>query len=199
MLRPITAVHVKEKRQIDLVDMKDEAVVYHVVEYRYILTVQDIFSRFLWLRPLSRKKSSSVAPVLRHIYREHGPPRILQCDNGGEFKGDTRSMCKDVGVKIINSRAYHSQSQGKVERSHRALREKIHNDLLHSRTNWVKDLPEYQFLLNDEVKQELGGKSPFEIYYNRKSNYVVKPNADSDDDSEGDSFNVRQKVWPKRK
>ena len=30
----------------------------------------------------------------------------------------------------------------------------------HSVTNWVKELSEYQSLLNDEMKQELGGKVP---------------------------------------
>lgn len=65
-----------------------------------------------------------------HIYREHGPPNILQSDNGGEFKGDTKKACKYLGVKIVNSRAYHPQSQGKVERSHGHLRDKIRYDLL---------------------------------------------------------------------
>ena len=131
------------------------------------------------------------------IYREHGPPEILQCDNRGEFRKDTKSLCKKIGVKIIISRAYHPQSQGKVERSHRTLRDKIRYDLLRAGTNWVKALPEYQSLLNDEVNEELCGKSPFEIYFNRKSNYIQKPNADSDDDSEGDSVLIRQQVWPR--
>ena len=96
----------------------------------HILTLQDVFSRFLLLRPLSRKKSTVVAHELMNIYRENGPPKILQCDNGGEFKGNTKRACKDVGGKIVNSRAYHSQSQGKVERSHRTLRDKIRFDML---------------------------------------------------------------------
>ena len=75
------------------------------------------------------------------IYREHGPPKILQCDNGGEFRGNTKSACKEIGVKIVNSRAYHPQSQGKVERSHRTLRNKIRSDLLQEGCNWVKNVP----------------------------------------------------------
>ena len=130
------------------------------------------------------------------LYREHRPPKILQCDNGGEFKGDTRNICKSIGIKIVNSRAYHPQSQGKVERSHRYLRDKIQVDLQKNGENWVKNLPEYQSIINDDSKRELAGKSPFEVYFSRKSNYVLKPNADSDDDSEGDDVLLRQKVWP---
>ena len=196
LLIPITASEVMERHQVDLVSMRDQPIEFQGTVYRYILTLQDVFSRFLWMRPMSRKKSSIVAQELMYIYREHGPPRILQCDNGGEFRGDTTKICKKIGVKVINSRAYHPQSQGKVERSHRTLRDKIRYDMLKEGTNWVKNLPKYQSIMNDDVKLELGGKSPFEIYYKRKSNYVVKPNADSDPESEGDDSLVCPKVWP---
>ena len=136
-----------ERNQIDLVDMKEEAVLYQWNE----LSIHFDSSKHFQLRPLSRKKSSFVARKLMKIYREHGPPEILQCDNGGEFRKDTKSLCKKIGVKIINSRAYHPQSQGKVERSHRTLRGKIRYDLLRAGTNCVKALPEYQSLLNDEA------------------------------------------------
>ena len=168
--------------------MKDESVEYKGTVYRYILTIQDVFSRYLWLRPLRRKTSSTVARNLLLIYRERGPPRILQCDNGGEFKGNTRKACKGIDNKIINSRAYHPQSQGKVGRSYRTLRDKIRYDLPGEGCNWVRELPKYQSVINDDVKRELGGRSPFQIYFNRKSNYVLKPNADSDAESEGDSI-----------
>ena len=159
--------------------MKGESVEYRGTTYRYIITIQDVFSRFLWLRPIRRKTSRSVAYEIKQIYREHGAPRILQCDNGGEFRGAVLSAVKHIGVKIINSRAYHPQSQGKVERSHRGLRDKIRYDILR------KGLPEYQSIINNEVKAEFGGKSPFQIYYSRTSNFILKPNADSDPESEG--------------
>ena len=137
-----------ERHQIDLVDMKDQAVEHDEKLYRYILTIQDVFSRYLWLRPLTRKKSGLVANLLMHIYREHDPPKILQSDNGGEFKGETKKACKNIGVEIVNSRAYHPQSQGKVERSHGHLRDKIRYDLLQETgSNWVKHLPVYQSII----------------------------------------------------
>ena len=77
-------------------------------------------------------------------------------------------------MKIVNSRAYHTQSQGKVERSHRMLRDKIRYDILRRGSNWVENLSDYQGILNDEVKRELGGKSPFEIYFTRKIEFCNK-------------------------
>ena len=74
LLQPITAIHVMERVQIDLVDMKEEQVTHRDNNYRYILTVMDIFSRYLWLRPLTRKKASHVAHEINHIFSRTRPP-----------------------------------------------------------------------------------------------------------------------------
>ena len=47
----------------------------------------DIFSQFLFSRPLQTKETSEVAVHLLHIYIEYSPPEILQSDQGPEFKG----------------------------------------------------------------------------------------------------------------
>ena len=58
------------------------------------MSVIDIFSRFLFLRPLQTKETSEVAEHLLDIYIEHGPPEILQSDQGPEFKGVVRTVCE---------------------------------------------------------------------------------------------------------
>ena len=88
---------------------------------------------------------------------------------------------------MIKSRPYHPQSQGKVERSHRRLREKIKYDLIalgKKGVNWAKHLPDYNRVLNEESKEELGWKTPFQIYYGRGSNVLVKAplNSEQSDD-----------------
>lgn len=110
--------------------------------YKYILSVIDIFSRFVFLRPLQTKESSEVAEHLLDIYNEHGPPEILQSDQGTEFKGVVKAICETLNVRIINSAAYSPQTQGKDERSHRTWKEKIKFDIFNCE--------------NDQ----LGGKSP---------------------------------------
>ena len=62
--------------------------------YKYIMSVFDIFSRFFFLRPLQTKETSEVAEHLLHIYIEHGPPEILQSDQGPEFKGVVKTVCE---------------------------------------------------------------------------------------------------------
>ena len=55
--------------QIDLVDMRSMSVTKDGAEYNYILSLLDVFSRFLELRPLSSKDSNEVLMHLRAIFR----------------------------------------------------------------------------------------------------------------------------------
>ena len=55
--------------------------------YRYILSVLDVFSRFVFLIPLKNKESSEVAQYLS-IFNVFGKPKLLQTDGGSEFIGE---------------------------------------------------------------------------------------------------------------
>jgi len=139
--------------------------------YRYVLTVIDIFSRFVWLRPLKSKSSKEVAKELESIYVEHGAPRIIQSDQGGEFKKAVKTLCDRMNIKLTYSRLRHLQSQGKVERCHRTLKSKIEYDLSKlclDGVNWAKQLPTFQRILNNDPKEVIAHKTPFEIYCARK-------------------------------
>ena len=65
------------------------------------------------------------------------------------------------------------QSQGKVKRANQSFKKKVmHNFLVMGKAgvNWIKLLPEFAKSLNENPKEELSWKSPFEIYYGRKPN-----------------------------
>ena len=61
---------------------------------------------------------------------------LLYCsDQGSEFKGALKGRFRKLGVKLINSRPYHPQSQGKENGNHcapyvRALSSKMEYDSL---------------------------------------------------------------------
>ena len=160
------------RHQVDLMDLgKRGSVEFKGIVYRYVLSVMDVFSRFIWLKPLTSKTSKAVAAELKTIYMENGPPIVLQSDQGSEFKGAVKGLCLKLKVKMVHSRPYHPQSRGKIERSHRALRSKMEYDFLkmgEKGLNWAKALPEYQKILNEEPKEVLMYKSPFEVYFARK-------------------------------
>lgn len=123
ILKPIQARDVQVRHHVDPMDLgKRGRVKYQGIVYRYVLSVMDVFGRFIWLRPLKSKHSKEITSELKSIYMELGPPLLLQSDQGSEFKGDVKRLCRKMQVNLmIHSRPYHPQSQGKVERSHRAL------------------------------------------------------------------------------
>ena len=197
--KPVRARHVQSQHQIDLVDLSKEPVELGGKSYRYILSVMDVFSRYLWLVPLLTKSSRDIARELKKIHERDGPPDRLQSDRGLEFHGCVENICKKYKIRGIRSRPYHPQSQGKVERSHRRWRDKMMYDLLAMKgkgINWAKNLPRYCRILNEERKEELGWLSPFEVYYGQKSNVVTKASLEN---YYIDSFPSETLKTPKRK
>ena len=156
-LKSIRARDVYVRHEIDLMDIGSKgSVKLNGQLYRYVLTVIDIFSRFVWLRPLKSKSSREVAKELESIYVEHGAPRIIQSDQGGELKKAMKTPCDRMNLKLIYSRPRHPQPQCKAERCHRTLKSKLEYDLSklgQDGVNWAKQLPTYQRILNNDPKE----------------------------------------------
>ena len=89
-----------EMHQFDLLYMPSDSL--YGSEYKYILAGIDAASRYKVARPLRTKQVRDVAEMIADIYKV-GPltyPKIFQCDNGREFKGDVTKMLKKNEVKI---------------------------------------------------------------------------------------------------
>ena len=94
-----------------------------------------------------------------------GPPKILQSDNGTEFKGPLKILLQQYGILVINGRPRHPQSQGMVEQANGVLKEKIatwRSD--HQTSSWVSSLPDVIAGMNSQ-RSSVTGKSAYEIVY----------------------------------
>lgn len=171
----VTASKVGEKWQIDLMQMKNDQIKNEGVTYCYILSVIDVFSRFVILRPLQCKSSLAVSSEMKKIFAEHGKPNIIQCDQGGEFKGKVQKLFETQNIKMVRSRPYHPQSQGKVERSHRMVRNKISYMKRTKRGfNWARDLYKVQSAVNETPKEVLGYSTPLDVYTSRRDEKLLQ-------------------------
>ena len=163
-LRTIHASYVFQRVQIDLIDMRSDI----VPAGKYILTFLDVFSRFVILRPLKDKSVASVKHAVKNICMEHGFPNIIQCDNGPEFRGTFPAFLAKRGVKLIHSRPYHPQSQGKVESMNKLVKRKIRFCSLKDKGfNWANQIRSISKALNDDPKVTLGYQTPFSVYFGR--------------------------------
>lgn len=79
---------------------------------------------------------------------------------------------QSIHVRKIESSPSHSQSQGKLRGFIQFSGKKIMYNLVsyyQRGVNWVKQLPFYSRVLNEDVKKVLNWMSPFELYYGRES------------------------------
>ena len=86
--------------QFDLLYMPSDTL--YRSKYKYFLAGIDPASRYKVARPLRTKQARDVAEMIADIYKV-GPskyPKIFQCDNGSEFKGDVTKMLEINEVKI---------------------------------------------------------------------------------------------------
>jgi transposase InsO family protein len=109
------------------------------------LTVIDDHSRYcLCFAPLSDVTLTSLWPVLWDLFGEVGLPEAILCDNA--FSGRSVGLSSfdaalvRLNVKPIHGRAYHPQTQGKVERLHRSANDElIHFDARRDRLDHFAD------------------------------------------------------------
>ncbi|XP_046565436.1 uncharacterized protein LOC124274166 [Haliotis rubra] len=175
-LKPVRACVPFERHQIDLVDFSSKLETKDGITYRFVLSILDVFSRFLWLRPLCDKTSQSVVKSLVQMYldQQWGAPKIIQTDQGGEFKGMMNSLCEKLGVRLIHSQAYHPQSQGKDERSHRVWKDCLRYDLQHlDDISWVDSLPDYCRIHNESVNSAIGC-SPYRAMFGFHPHHITR-------------------------
>ena len=89
-----------EMHQFDLLYMPLDTL--YGNKYKYILARIDAASRYKVARLLRTKQARDVAEMIADIYKV-GPltyPKIFQCNNGSEFKGEVTKMLEKHEVKI---------------------------------------------------------------------------------------------------
>ncbi|CAF3493417.1 unnamed protein product, partial [Rotaria sordida] len=79
--KPIASVGFMTRIQMDLIDMRSN----EFNGFKWIFHAKDHFSKYSWLFPMASKEAINVANILRSIFYQFGPPKILQSDNGREF------------------------------------------------------------------------------------------------------------------
>ncbi len=120
-LQPIEVEKTFEHVQTDLIDMKHEP----SDQFKWLLHAKDHFSKYSWLYPLKSKESEPIARALEEWLMAFGPPKIIQCNNGKEFRGTLLLVLKRHGIKLITSNPRFPQTQGLVEQAYGVVENKI--------------------------------------------------------------------------
>jgi hypothetical protein len=111
--RPVIGNYPNHRWECDLIDMALYAG--NNKRKKYILTVIDVFSRYVFAEPLANKTPLSVVAAFRRIKKKSKVwPVILQCDQGTEFKGEFEEFAEASDIKIVHSLTHTPQTNGMV-------------------------------------------------------------------------------------
>lgn len=137
--------------------------------FTYVLTLQCELTKYVEAYPLVSKKSEEVAKTfVNNFILRYGVPTEIATDRGKEFLSEIfQEVCKLLNIKQLNSTAYHHQSLGALEVTHKNL-----NAFLRIQTDnhpelWSKWIPFWSFAYNTTVHSETGF-TPYELVFGKK-------------------------------
>ena len=162
----IKSYNVFERVQADLIDMRSQP----DGQFKWILHLKDHFSKLTFLWPLESKEASNICDGIAFFIMVFSPMRILQMDNGAEFKGVLLYLLRRHGIKIINGNPRHPQSQGLVEQGNGVVKARLaawmeENDTRH----WATGLVEVALGINND-RSTATGLRPYEVVFGRPCN-----------------------------
>ena len=115
-----------------------------------------------------------VCQEITKLVSEVGWPQFLHTDNGTPFGSQMLALlCREHDAFLVHGRPYHPQSQGKVERLIRTLKNNVHKmqeDSTASKTTeqpWLQCLANVIFTYN-RTPHSKTGVAPFVAFYGRK-------------------------------
>ena len=137
------------------------------------LTVLDDHSRYSLLTLACRnERAQTVKAALEGVFRVHGLPGEILCDNGGCWGGGETGLNEitvwllRLGIQAKHGKPYHPQTQGKLERFHRTLKaEALQGPLPKDMAGCQKRLDRFRTDYNAlRPHEELGMKPPSSRY-----------------------------------
>ena len=139
--------------------------------YSYIFTSVDMFSKYLYAKPLLNKDAMSVSEVLFDMFTTFGVCDTLISDQGSEFTATvTKELCSLLQVPQQFSMSFVHHTLGACERTHRTLASRLTPYMNKQSSNWDQYLPAVVFAMNNAVNASTG-YSPFEIIFGERPKF----------------------------
>ena len=143
--KPIVVSYPNERWSADLIDMNQYAS--SNSNNKFILTVIDNFSKYVFAVPLKNKEAQTVTDGFERIVNQQAYntyPSSIQTDNGTEFAGEFIDWCKANKIFIKKSLSYSPTSNSLVENFNNILRKMIREGFVRTNSfNWINYLEQY--------------------------------------------------------
>lgn len=117
------------------------------------------------------KSAREIAKAIVHKFiLVYGPMKEIRTDLGTEYRNELiEEICKLLNIEQKFSTAYHHETVGAVERSHRTLNEFLRAYLEKNINEWDIYLDYFQFCYNTSKHESNGNKySPYELIFGKQ-------------------------------
>ena len=134
----------------------------------YAIVFVDYLTKWLEVFATKDQTALTIAKLfVQQIVSRHGVPTQLLSDRGPAFLSHLLTeVCSLLGVKKVNTTAYHPQTDGLVERFNRTLTAMLSKKVDASGKDWDEHLPFVLFAYRASI-QESTQESPFYLLYGR--------------------------------
>ena len=161
---PLTSMPIGKPWQMIAVDILE--VPRSLNNNRYLLVVQDYFTKWVEAIPIPDQTASRITRELTKLFATYGQPEILHSDQGRNFESSILSQTLQAfGVQKSRTTAYHPQGDGMVERFNRSLLQLLRS-YVDTQDDWECYLPFVLYAYRTSVHSSTGA-SPFLLMYGR--------------------------------
>ena len=131
----------------------------------YLLSIIDVFSRFIVLVPLNNIETKTIIDALNANWISlFGFPKILISDGGSNFtSNEMREYCLRHSIQHHVTSAYHPSSNGLVERSFFTIKDMIYATSKKENADWDEVI--WRVLLGLRASKSSLNYTPFEIVF----------------------------------
>ena len=133
---------------------------------KYLLVVEDTFSKWLEAYPMKNQKSETITNLLVQTFSRLGIPEYIHSDQGANFESALlKETCRALGIRKTRTSAYHPQGNSLVERSNRTILQMLRCYVEES-WEWEKYLPLVLYAYRT-TKHATTKVTPFQLMFGR--------------------------------
>lgn len=139
-------------------------------DYKYILTLQCDLSKYVEAYCIENKEAQTVAKVfVEQFILRYGIPREVISDQGLEFLANIfQDTCKLLQIDKLQSTAYHHETLGAIENTHKNLGSFLRIQIATHGNDWASWIPYWVFAFNNTVHTETK-YTPHELVFGKLS------------------------------
>ena len=135
---------------------------------KYVLVIQDYFSKWVELFAIPDKSGITIATILNdEIFCRYASCCEILSDKGLEFQNAHVKQVLDAwGVKQTRTSGYAPWSNGMLERSNRVLKGLLRQNAKATMYHWDERLPQMRLTMNT-VRHSTTGETPYRVWFSR--------------------------------